>query len=289
MDDILQSIGDAIHDFFVDVCGGMFIGIFDDANAATGDIASQVGLTPSQWNGSIFTMIQNLSKNVVIPIAGLIITFVLCYELITMITEKNNMHDIDTFIFFKYVFKACVAVMLLSHTFEITMAIFDVGQWLVNQAAISITNDTYVDVTSIYIQFRDSLDAMGTGELIALMLEAAVVSLAVKAIAILVSVVLINRMIEIYLYCSVAPIPFATMTNREWGNIGTNYIRTLLSLAFQGLFIMVIVGIYSALVKDILIVSDLHSMLMRIGMYSIVLCLTLFKTSSISKSIFNAH
>lgn len=289
MDDILQSIGDAIHDFFVDVCGGMFIGIFDDANAATGDIASQVGLTPSQWNGSIFTMIQNLSKNVVIPIAGLIITFVLCYELITMITEKNNMHDIDTFIFFKYVFKACVAVMLLSHTFEITMAIFDVGQWLVNQAAISITNDTYVDVTSIYIQFRDSLDAMGTGELIALMLEAAVVSLAVKAIAILVSVVLINRMIEIYLYCSVAPIPFATMTNREWGNIGTNYIRSLLSLAFQGLFIMVIVGIYSALVKDVLIVSDLHSMLMRIGMYSIVLCLTLFKTSSISKSIFNAH
>lgn len=289
MDDILQSIGDAIHDFFVDVCGGMFIGIFDDANAATGDIASQVGLTPSQWNGSIFTMIKNLSKNVVIPIAGLIITFVLCYELITMITEKNNMHDIDTFIFFKYVFKACVAVMLLSHTFEITMAIFDVGQWLVNQAAVSITNDTYVDVTSIYIQFRSSLDAMGTGELIALMLEAAVVSLAVKAIAILVSVVLINRMIEIYLYCSVAPIPFATMTNREWGNIGTNYIRSLLSLAFQGLFIMVIVGIYSALVKDILIVSDLHSMLMRICMYSIVLCLTLFKTSSISKSIFNAH
>ena len=289
MDDILQSIGNAIHDFFVDVCGGMFIGIFDDANAATGDIASQVGLTPSQWNGSIFTMIQNLSKNVVIPIAGLIITFVLCYELITMITEKNNMHDIDTFMFFKYVFKSCVAVMLLSHTFEITMAIFDVGQWIVNQAAVSITNDTYVDVTSIFIQFRDSLDAMGTGELIALMLEAAVVSLAVKAIAILVSVVLINRMIEIYLYCSVAPIPFATMTNREWGNIGMNYIRSLLSLAFQGLFIMVIVGIYSALVKDILIATNLHLMLMRIAMYSIVLCLTLFKTSSISKSIFNAH
>lgn len=289
MEDILESIGDAIHEFFVDVCGGMFLGIFDDANAATGDIARQVGLTPSQWNGSIFNMIQNLSNNVVVPIAGMIITFVLCYELITTITEKNNMHDVDTFIFFKYVFKACVAVFLLSHTFEITIAIFDVGQWVVNQAATSITNDTFVDVTSVYIQFRDSLDALGTGELIALMLEVAVVSLAVKAIAILVSVVLINRMIEIYLYCSIAPIPFATMTNREWGNIGTNYIRSLLSLAFQGLFIMVIVGIYSALVKDILIVTNLHLMLMRIAMYSIVLCLTLFKTSSISKSIFNAH
>lgn len=289
MEDILESIGDAIHEFFVDVCGGMFLGIFDDANAATGDIARQVGLTPSQWNGSIFNMIRNLSNNVVVPIAGMIITFVLCYELITTITEKNNMHDIDTFIFFKYLFKACVAVFLLSHTFEITMAIFDVGQWIVNEAATSISNDTYVDVTSVYIQFRDSLDALGTGELIALMLEVAVVSLAVKAIAILVSVVLINRMIEIYLYCSIAPIPFATMTNREWGNIGTNYIRSLLSLAFQGLFIMVIVGIYSALVKDILIVTNLHLMLMRIAMYSVVLCLTLFKTSSISKSIFNAH
>lgn len=289
MDNIFEAIGDAIHDFFVDVCGGMFIGIFDDANAAVGQIAAEVGKTPSEWNGSIFTMIQNLSNNVIIPIAGLIITFVLCYELITTITEKNNMHDVDTFIFFKFIFKACVAVMLLSHTFEITMAIFDVGQWVVNQSAGSITNDTYVDVISIYNNFRDTLDSMDTGSLIVLMLEAAIVGLAVKAIAILVTVVLTNRMIEIFLYCSIAPIPFATMTNREWGNTGTNYIRSIIALAFQAFFIMVIVGIYSALIKQITTVTDLHSMLMQIGAYSIILCLSLFKTSSISKSIFNAH
>lgn len=286
---ISEIIEKWIKGILIDGITGNLSGLFDNVNAKVGEIASDVGSTPQAWNSGIFNMLRNLSETVVLPIAAAILALVMCHELIQMITEKNNMHDIDTFMFFKYVFKSCVAVMLLSHTFEITMAIFDVGQWIVNQAAVSITNDTYVDVTSIYIQFRDSLDAMGTGELIALMLEAAIVSLAVKAIAILVSVVLINRMIEIYLYCSVAPIPFATMTNREWGNIGTNYIRSLLSLAFQGLFIMVIVGIYSALVKDILIVSDLHSMLMRIGMYSIVLCLTLFKTSSISKSIFNAH
>ena len=289
MDKILESISDAIHDFLVDLCGGIFIGIFDDANAATGDIAADVALTPSQWNGSIFTMIQNLSNNVIIPIAGMIITFVLCYELITAITEKNNMHDIDTFLFFKYVFKACVAVFLLSHTFEITMAIFDVGQWVVNQSATSITNDTYVDVISMWNNFRGSLDSMGIGELLVLILEAAVVSLAVKAIAILVVVVLTNRMIEIYLYCSVAPIPFATMTNREWGNTGTNYIRSMVALAFQAFFIMVIVGIYSALVKDLTTATDLHSVVMKLGAYSIILCLSLFKTSSISKSIFNAH
>lgn len=289
MDDILESIGDAIHDFLVDLCGGIFIGIFDDANAATGEIAAEVGLTPSQWNGSIFTMIQNLSNNVIIPIAGMIITFVLCYELITAITEKNNMHDIDTFLFFKYIFKACVAVFLLSHTFEITMAIFDVGQWVVNQSAASITNDTYVDVISMWNNFRGNLDSMGIGDLLVLILEAAVVSLAVKAIAILVTVVLTNRMIEIYLYCSVAPIPFATMTNREWGNTGTNYIRSMIALAFQAFFIMVIVGIYSALVKDLTTATDLHAVVMKLGAYSVILCLSLFKTSSISKSIFNAH
>ncbi|WP_455530311.1 VirB6/TrbL-like conjugal transfer protein, CD1112 family [Ruminococcus sp.] len=289
MDTIFEAIGDAIHDFFVDACGGMFVGIFDDANASVANVSKDVALTPAEWNKSIFSMIQNLSNNVIIPIAGLIITAVLCYELITTITEKNNMHDVETFIFFKFCFKACVAVMLLSHTFEITMAIFDVGQWIVNKSAASIANDTYVNVNEIYLDFRSSLDKMDTGSLIVLMLEAAVVGLAVKAIAILVTVVLTNRMIEIYMYCSVAPIPFATMTNREWGNIGTNYIRSLVALAFQAFFIMVLVGIYSALVKDITTVKDLHGMLMRIGGYSIVLCLTLFKTSSISKSIFNAR
>ena len=289
MDKILEAIEDAIHNFFVDACGGMFIGIFDDANASVGNVSKEVALTPSQWNNSVFSMIQDLSNNVIIPIAGLIITAVLCYELITAITEKNNMHDIETFIIFKFCFKACVAVMLLSHTFEITMAIFDVGQWIVNQSAESIINDTYVDVNEIYLNFRSTLDKMDTGSLIVMMLEAAVVGLAVKAIALLVTVVLTNRMIEIYMYCSVAPIPFATMTNREWGNIGTNYIRSLVALAFQAFFIMILVGIYSALVKDITTVTDLHGVLMRIGGYSIVLCLTLFKTSSISKSIFNAR
>lgn len=160
---------------------------------------------------------------------------------------------------------------------------------VVNRSSALISDSTYVDVNDIYYNFRSTLDTMDTGSLIVLMLEAAVVGLAVKAIAILVTVVLTNRMIEIYMYCSVAPIPFATLSNREWGNIGTNYIRSMVALAFQAFFIMVLVGIYTALIKDITNVTDFHSMLMRIGGYSIVLCLTLFKTSSISKSIFNAR
>ena len=287
--DIFQQIGDAIHDFLVNLVGGVFIQIFNEANEQTGQIASQVSLSPSDWNSGIFTMIRNLSNNVILPIAGMIITFVLCYELITAITERNNMRDVDVDTFIKYIFKACVAVFLLSHTFDIVLGIFDVSKWVVDTASVSITNDTYVDVISIYNNFKDTLEAMDNGSLLLLFLEVSVVSLAVKAIAILVAVILINRMIEIYLYCSVAPIPFATITNREWGNIGSNYLRSLLSLGFQSSFIMVIVGIYSVLVKQLQFSTSLNDLVVQLGIYSVVLCMALLNTSNISKSIFNAR
>ncbi len=232
---------------------------------------------------------QNLSNNVILPIAGMIITFVLCYELITAITERNNMRDVDVDTFIKYIFKAGVAVFLHTHTFDIVLDIFDVSEWVVNTASASITNDTYVDVISIYNDFKDTLEAMDNGSLLLLFLEVSVVSLAVKAIAILVAVILINRMIEIYLYCSVAPIPFATITNREWGNIGSNYLRSLLSLGFQSFFIMVIVGIYSVLVKQLQFSTSLNDLVVQLGIYSVVLCMALLNTSNISKSIFNAR
>ena len=289
MDALFDYISTAIHDFLVDLVGGVFIQIFDEANAVTGSVAAEVAKSPSEWNSSIFGMIRNLSDNVMIPIAGMIITFVLCYELITTITERNNMREVDVDTFIKYIFKAGIAVFLLSHTFDIVLGIFDVTHWIVNAASSSITNDTYVDVISIYNSFKDSLDEMDNGSLILLFLQASIVSLAVKAIAILVSVVLINRMIEIYLYCSVAPVPFATMTNHEWGNIGTNYIRSLASLGFQAFFIMVIIGIYSVLVRGLTSATSLNDLIMQLGVYSVVLCLALFKTSSISKSICNSH
>ncbi|MBP3854074.1 MAG: hypothetical protein IK990_00495 [Ruminiclostridium sp.] len=286
---MFQQISDAIHDFLVNLVGGVFIQIFNEANEQTGQIAAQVSLSPSDWNSGIFTMIRNLSNNVILPIAGMIITFVLCYELITAITERNNMRDVDVDTFIKYIFKACVAVFLLSHTFDIVLGIFDVSKWVVDTASVSITNDTYVDVISIYNNFKDTLEAMDNGSLLLLFLEVSVVSLAVKAIAILVAVILINRMIEIYLYCSVAPIPFATITNREWGNIGSNYLRSLLSLGFQSFFIMVIVGIYSVLVKQLQFSTSLNDLVVQLGIYSVVLCMALLNTSNISKSIFNAR
>ena len=263
--------------------------MFTDVNQKTGEIASQVGQTPQGWNGSIFSMIRSLSNSVIIPIAGMIITFILCYELISMVTSANNMHDVDTFMFFKYFFKMWVAVWIVSHTFDMVMAIFDVGQHVVNSAAGVIGGSTAIDISSLVGQMSTTMQTMEMGELVFLALETLLVSFGMKVMSVIITVVLYGRMIEIYLYSSVAAIPFATMSNREWGQIGNNYLRGLLALAFQGFFIMVCVAIYAVLISTMQISDNMHSALFGIAAYTVMLCFALLKTGSLSKSVFNAH
>lgn len=286
---IIDAIEDWIRDLLISLITSNLTTLFDDVNTKVGTIATEVGQTPQGWNTSIFQMIKTLSDNVILPIAGLIITFVLCYELITAITEKNNMHDVDTFIFFKYVFKAAIAVYLLSHTFDITMAVFDVAQNVVTQAGGIITGETSIDITTTIAAMETEMEAMSIGGLVQLALETLIISLALKIMSILITVVLYGRMIEIYLTVSVSPIPFATMTNREWGNIGTNYFRTIFALGFQGFFMMICVAIYAVLVNNMIIAENIHSALFSIAAYTVILCLSLLKTGSLSRSLFGAH
>ncbi|MGL6201545.1 MAG: VirB6/TrbL-like conjugal transfer protein, CD1112 family [Lachnospiraceae bacterium] len=286
---ITDKITDAIKEMLISCIESNLEEMFTDVNEKVGTIAQQVGQTPQGWNSSIFNMIKNLSENVIVPIAGLIITFVLCYELITMVMEKNNMHDFETFMFFKYLFKMWVAVWLLTHVFDITMAVFDLAQYVVNKSALVITGSTAIDVTATITEMMERLEEMSIGGLVALTLESMLISLCMKIMSILITVILYVRMIEIYLYTSVSPIPFATLTNREWGTIGTNYLRGLLTLGFQGFFLMVCVAIYSVLINSMTIEENIHTALFSIAAYTVILCFSLFKTMSISKSIFNAH
>lgn len=286
---IIDAIENWIRDLLISLITSNLTTLFDDVNSKVGTIATEVGQTPQGWNTSIFQMIKTLSDNVILPIAGLIITFVLCYELITAITEKNNMHDVDTFIFFKYVFKAAIAVYLLSHTFDITMAVFDVAQTVVTQAGGIITNETSIDIATTIAAMETEMEAMSIGGLVQLALETLIISLSLKIMSILITVILYGRMIEIYLTVSVSPIPFATMTNREWGNIGTNYFRTLFSLGFQGFFMIVCVAIYAVLVNNMIVAENIHSALFSIAAYTVILCISLFKTGSLSRSLFGAH
>lgn len=285
----MDFIWDAIKDLLKEIINSNLENMFTDVNNNVSTIATQVGTTPQGWNSSVFNMIRNLSDTVVLPIAGLILTFVLCYELITMVTEKNNMHDVDTFMFFKYIFKCGIAVYLVSHTFDITMAIFDVAQTIINSASGAISHDTHIDISSALTNLGATMDGMGIGDLILLVLETALVSMAMNIVGIIITVILYGRMIEIYITTSVAPIPFATMTNREWGSIGNNYLKSLFALGFQGFFMMVCVGIYAVLIRSFTISDDLHTTLFTIAAYTVILCFSLFKTSTLSKSIFQAH
>ena len=290
---MFDQIFDAIEEWMRELLSGIIHSnldrMFTDVNEKTGEIAAQVGMTPQGWNSSIFSMIETLSDTVILPIAGIIITFVLCYELITMVTEKNNMHDIDTWMFFKYFVKMWIAVYLVSHTFTITMAVFDVGQHVVSSAAGLISGSTAIDISSALTDLDTTLESMEIGELVVLVLETLIVSFGMKIMSVLITVILYGRMIEIYLYTSVAPIPFATMTNKEWGNIGNNYLKGLFALAFQGFFMLVCVGIYSVLVNAMTISTNLHGAMFSVAAYTVVLAFSLFKTGSLSKSIFNAH
>ncbi len=290
---MFDNIFEAIEQWMRELLSGMISSnlstMFTDVNEKTGEIAAQVGQTPQGWNGNIFSLIRNLSDSVIMPIAGMVITFVLCYELITMLTEKNNMHEVDTWMFFKYFFKMWVAVYLVGHTFEITMAVFDVGQHVVSAAGGVISGQTSINVDSLIIQMDAAMVSMGIGELAVLALETMLVSLGMKIMSVIITVILFVRMIEIYLYTSVAPIPFATLSNREWGQVGNSYFRGLFALGFQGFFMMICVGIYSVLVSSIQISGDMHSALFGVAAYTVVLCFGLTKTGGLSKAIFGAH
>ena len=289
MKGILDSINEWIKGILIGAINGNLSTMFGDVNEKVGSIAGEVGQTPQGWNASIFSMIRTLSENIIVPIAGLVITYVLCYELITMITDKNNMHDVDTFMFFKWFFKSWVAVYLVTHTFDITMAVFELAQHVVGGAAGVIGNSTSINVNAALSAMQSQLGSMEIPELLLLVMETSLVSLCMKIMSILITVILYGRMIEIYLYCSVAPIPFATMTNREWGQIGNNYLRSLFALGFQGFLIMICVGIYAVLVNSMIIANNLHSAIFSLAAYTVILCFSLFKSSALAKSIFNAH
>lgn len=290
MDFIIDAITDWIKGFLIDAITGNLSNMFGDVNTKVATIAGEVGKTPKEWNSGVFSMIHSLSESVIVPIAGLVIAAILSYELIHMVIDKNNMHDFDTFIFFKWIIKAGIAVYVVNHTFDFIIAIFEVAQTIVKQSAGVIDANASIDISSALASITTELEAKELGELFALMLETWVVSFAMTVMGALITIILYGRMIEIYIYASVGPLPFATFTNHEWGNIGTNYVRGLVALGLQGFLIMVITGIYAILVKTLSISGgDLHGAIWTCVAYTVLLCFSLFKSAGVAKSILNAH
>ena len=289
MDIIKQAITDWLRQILVGGIISNLTGLFDTVNQRVGEISDQVGTTPQAWNGSIYSMIRNLSDTVIMPIAGVILAFVMTIELIQLITEKNNMHDVDTWMFFKWIFKTFCAVTIVSNTWNIVMGVFDLGQRVVNRAGGVIVANTSIDITSVVTDLEARLNAMDIGPLFGLWFQSLFVGITMWVLTICIFVIVYGRMIEIYLVTSIAPIPMATMVNREWGQMGQNYLRSLFALAFQAFLIIVCVAIYAVLIQNIAVDTDVSKAIWTCMGYTVLLAFTLFKTGSVSKSIFNAH
>ena len=288
METILQSIEDWFREMLVSGIMDYLGNTFDSVNNRVAQISSDVGMSPAGFSPSVFGMIQNLSENVIMPIAGIILTFIACYELIQLVISHNNLANFETWIFFKWIFKTFVAVTVITNTMNITMAVFDVTQHVINSAGGLIGGSTSID-SSTLAGMRGTLEAMDIGPLLSIFLQAFVVQFLIYVLSALIFVIVYARMIEIYLMVSLAPIPFATFGNREQSHIGQNYLRSLFALGFQGFLIMVCVGIYAVLIQSVAFSSDIIGSLWGVMGYTILLAFTLFKTGAVSKSILHAH
>lgn len=289
MDLIWQKFTDWLKELLVGGIMDNLTGLFDQVNAKISDAAGHIGNTPQTWNSGIYNMIRSLSDSVILPIAGVILAFVMTLELIQLITEKNNLHDLDTWIFFKWVFKTACAVLIVSNTWNIVMGVFEAAQSVIASASGVIVGNTSINLMDHLTDLESRLMEMNVWSLLGLWLQSFVVGITMWALTICIFIIVYGRMIEIYLVTSIAPIPMATMVNREWGQMGQNYLRSLLALAFQGFLIIVCIAIYAVLVQNMLIDDNISTAIWMCMGYTVLLCFTLFKTGSLSKSIFNSH
>jgi len=289
MDFVLDAITEWLKELLVSGIIGNLSGMFDSVNEKVGDIAAQVGATPQGWNGGIFSMVQNLSNTVILPIAGAVLAFVMTLELVQILMDKNNFHDVETVVFFKWVFKTACAILIVTNTWTIVMGIFDVAQGVVNQASGIIIGDTSIDLSSVMPDMEEQLMEMELGPLFGLWFQSLFVGITMWALTICIFIITYGRMLEVYLVTSVAPIPMAAMLGREWGGMGQNYLKSLFALGFQAFLIMVCVAIYAVLVQNISVSDDISTAIWTCMGYTVLLCFTLFKTGSLSKILFAAH
>ena len=288
MEKLFQSIDEWLRGILMSGITGNMRHVFDSVNVQVGNITTEVAKTPFTFSPTIFTMIRNLSENIIMPIAGIILTFIACYELIQLVISHNNLANFETWIFFKWVFKTFLAVVLITNTMNITMAVFDVSQYVVQNAGGIITESTYVDADG-FENFEYFLEMQTTGELFTIFLQTFIAQFLIYILSALIFVIVYARMVEIYLMISMAPIPFATFGNKEQSMIGQNYVKSLFALGFQGFLIMVCVAIYAVLIQNIAFTDDIVGCLWKMIGITILLCFTLFKTGSVAKSILHAH
>lgn len=311
--DIFDSFIEAIEEFFTNVLAGASSSAIDSAlnlfkNGLNSDsiVGDALTTTPNAYEGGdIFLIIDNICDNIVAPIGGMILVIILLYELISVVIGGNNFREFDTSIFFKWIFKCLCGVILISHTSDIIIGVFSMGSGITKDALeLAVTGDVITEeIATIAGDIQTMLTTQCEGEwgiLVTFLLFSLIMWIAVVASLVIVMLVIISRMIEAFMYISIAPIPMSTFMNKEWGTIGNNWLRNLLAIAFQGVFIVVAIALFQTMftvtLQGMLEVDltdgasiDLYFNMILCIVWAIALCFTVFRSSSVSKSVFNAH
>ena len=286
---ILDWLEEWFKGVLIDGITSNLTGLFDTVNGKVGEIVADVGATPQDWNSGVFNMLRSLSETVIVPIAGAILALIMCYELIQLIAERNSMHDMDSWMLFRWVLKSAAAIILVSNTWNIVMGVFDITQSVVNQSAGVIIGNTSIDITAVVTDLENRLSDMDIGGLLGLWFQSLFVGLTMNILSICIMLVVYGRLIEIYLVTSLGPIPLATIGNSEWRGMGQGYLKSLFALGFQAFLIMVVTGIYAVLIQNIALDGDVSGAIWGCMGYTVLLCFCLFKTGSIAKAVFAAH
>lgn len=311
--DIFDSFIEAIEEFFTNVLAGASSSAIDSAlnlfkNGLNSDniVGDALTTTPNAYEGGdIFLIIDNICDNIVAPIGGMILVIILLYELISVVIGGNNFREFDTSIFFKWIFKCLCGIILISHTSDLIIGVFSMGSGITKDALeLAVTGDVITEeISTIAGDIQTMLTTQCEGDwgiLVTFLLFSLIMWIAVVASLVIVMLVIISRMIEAFMYISIAPIPMSTFMNKEWGTIGNNWLRNLLAIAFQGVFIVVAIALFQTMftvtLQGMLEVDltdgasiDLYFSMILCIVWAIALCFTVFRSSSVSKSVFNAH
>lgn len=285
--DIFTRIGEWLKSGLAESCAYRITNLFTAWNEQVAKIAENVSQTPQEWNAEIYNMVQVLSETLIMPIACVILTFIVTYDLLSMVMEKNNMKDFDIAMLFKWMLKTAIAVVLVSNTFEIIMAIFEVSQYVID-SSVDIIIKGSTDIKMTIENLEEQLVAMGFFDLIGLWIGTFVIQACIWVMVIIINLIVYYRMISIYIMISLAPIPIACITSREYGSIGVNFIKSLCAVGLQGFLIMICLSMYSVMIAALPTTDNIWLAMLGTVFLAVALCVALTKTNSLAKMMLGA-
>lgn len=292
-DGVMNNMCKSMYDGMFSVADSWFQGMFGNLNSAITDSSAYITQSPEKWNAAGFAFIKGIAEDICIPIAGYMITFVFCLELIHMIQENNQMHPITSERIMLVLIKLCIFMYIASKSFDIVMGIYDIGSWASKQVNLATAGELgNIELGDILTPPKD--DVYGFAEVFGMLANMLLILFARVIVYMLAAAIFVKVnfwYMLMLIYMSTSPVPMSTFLHREWGQVGNNYVRKIIAVSFEGFFMLIAFGLYGALVTNLAFADDddfLFKLALTIGC-GVALFYTLCKSGEISSSVFNAH